>query len=115
MSSITRLLGRVLVGALGLASLSSAGVLRSRVSEGVKIEYTEVSLMDCKEARQQYLETISSNQTTARYLRDNSGCQVLQWIFNSSVDSPSAVRAEGLLLVLRVARLSRVRPVQRLA
>lgn len=40
--SFPQVLRRYLGVALGLVSLVSAGVLRSRITDGVKIEYTEV-------------------------------------------------------------------------
>ncbi|KAK8102784.1 hypothetical protein PG984_015930 [Apiospora sp. TS-2023a] len=46
MVSLTRLLSRVSVGVLGLASLSSAGVLRSRITEGVKVDYKEPGICE---------------------------------------------------------------------
>ncbi|KAK7974103.1 hypothetical protein PG989_015951 [Apiospora arundinis] len=46
MLAFTRQLGRIIVGVLGLASLSSAGVLRSRITKGVRIEYKEPGICE---------------------------------------------------------------------
>ena len=51
MASFARQLGRILIAVLGLASLSEAGVLRSRINEGVKIDYKEVSDLHPPSAR----------------------------------------------------------------
>ncbi|KAK8070967.1 alpha/beta-hydrolase [Apiospora hydei] len=83
MPSRIRLLGRAVVGLLGLASLGSAGVLRSRVTEGVTIDYKEPGICETTPGVKSYSGYLTLPSTRLQPYEQ----KLFFWFFESR-DSP---------------------------
>ncbi|KAK8073773.1 Alpha/Beta hydrolase protein [Apiospora phragmitis] len=97
MPLFTRLLGRIFVGVLGLASLSSAGVLRARITEGVKIDYKEPSICETIPGVKSYSGYLTLPSTRVQPYEQ----KLFFWFFESRDSPETAPLSLWLLRPLR--------------
>ncbi|KAI4599776.1 hypothetical protein KJ359_001512 [Pestalotiopsis sp. 9143b] len=86
MRAFSRLLGQSLVAACGIASTVSAGVLRSRLSEGVQIEYNEPNICETTPGVKSYSGYLTLNSTSLQEYPQ----KLFFWFFEAREDPDNA-------------------------